>query len=137
MSDALAIAALVISIAAAAFTGWQAISAHATRRDARRIHLILVPNPRASYGPVLDEPTWVLDNAGDGTATNVAITLSYDHGEHHRDWTTHLSTITGRTRHTLDLDDTPVTTTLVDGGPDTVGQYLTCLLYTSDAADEL
>lgn len=125
MSVALSIAALIISIAAATFTGWQALSTHASRQDARRVHLILIPNPRASAGAVVDEPNWMIENAGDGTAVNVRITITYTHGEIRTKWTTNLSTVVGRTRYVLDLDKAPVPTTRIAGSTETVGRYLT------------
>jgi hypothetical protein len=70
--DALIVAviALVVSVAAALFTGWQAVTAHLTRTTPRRASFVLV-EPRRPH------EAWSLLNSGGSIATRVVVTFSY------------------------------------------------------------
>jgi hypothetical protein len=101
----LSIVALLISLLAAVFTGWQAWSVFGSRHDARQVHLILVPNVHATVGPVRNTSRWVLENAGNGAALGPVVTIVFKRGNMGREYTArHEGAIYGRTGVQLVFD---------------------------------
>ncbi|MBO9057507.1 hypothetical protein JYQ29_10980 [Curtobacterium flaccumfaciens pv. flaccumfaciens] len=68
LAIALSIAALVVAIGSAAFTGWQAHTAHLERTQ---------PRP-ASVGLVQEGPQWWAHNDGSSMASQVSLTFTYE-----------------------------------------------------------
>jgi hypothetical protein len=64
----LSISAFVVSLGAAAFTGWQAITAHLERTR---------PKP-AALSLVDASPYWEVENSGGSLATGVRLTFTYE-----------------------------------------------------------
>jgi hypothetical protein len=71
--EQLSVIAIVVSVLAAGFTGWQAYVAHLTRRDTRSVHLYL-DNRNDGYG----RPTqWVLANHGQAAVLDIRLKVTY------------------------------------------------------------
>lgn len=62
------IAALVISLGAAGFSGWQAVTAHLERTRPKPAALSLVRN----------DPYWEVENSGGSLATGIRLTFTYE-----------------------------------------------------------
>ncbi|WP_243063199.1 hypothetical protein [Humibacter sp. RRB41] len=126
MAIALSVAALIVAILAAAFTGWQALSAHWTRADARRVQFTLIPNQAAAAGKIHRIAGWALENTADGTAVSPTITIEYERGQKRHEYRASIEgAVYGHTREDLIFTpDAPQPNTPLAGTTDVVGPYL-------------
>jgi len=67
----LSIAALAVSVAAAGFTAWQAVTAHLERTRPKPAVLTLLK----------DGVDWMIENGGGSTASRVTLTFTYEYQE--------------------------------------------------------
>lgn len=120
--------AIGVALAAAVFTGWQAFTAHQTRRDTLRVNLSITYSPYGNgFTPILN---WSVRNTGRGDAADVKVKITYSYLDVRKNFQGQVNgVITGLATERLTFETPPPSPASPIRGDDTrtVGDSLTAV----------